>query len=220
MEEIGISNSKDNKKNFGRIFSLIFLLIITVLILLSFKFDILNLFNRKKENITEDKQTDVQEITSPFQNLLSSNSNNTGANLVASSNTVYTLEGQKNTKLSQVFYTKMTSYVDDWENILEDNQVLAEVADVGNDVKEYKLIYSKNPSFNHNSVATLKFIPKILKPESITVMEGAILKNTFEESHVLNFVENILGVGDKFAFTCQEVNCDGGILDWVFVIKK
>ena len=89
-----------------------------------------------------------------------------------------------------------------------------EVVDVGSGDKSCTLIYSKNPSLNYDVGDTLNFEPKVLKSESISVIAEGTLKFSFEDKDADSFEQNILNVGDKFAFTCQSVGCEDGILSW------
>ena len=51
-------------------------------------------------------------------------------------------------------------------------------------------------------------------------MEGRVVRFVMGGEYTDNFEENVLHVGDKFVFICQEDNCENGVFEWVFVLKK
>jgi len=120
------------------------------------------------------------------------------------------------------FYTKLKSSNGDWESALEEGHALAEVVSSQDGTKAYNLVYSKNPSLNlkYNIGDALNFKPTLLNPDSLTVMEGRVVRFVMGGEYTDNFEENVLHVGDKFVFICQEDNCENGVFEWVFVLKK
>jgi len=203
--------TKNNRKTL-KIFVVFFACLFLWTSLYFLKDSILNIFKHKVP-IDQELNSDVEEVaTSPFSDLIQKEDEGI----------VYTKSQMSNLDTALKFYTKLKSNDENWESILEEGQVLAEVTASQDGDKTYKLVYSKNPSLNLKYTVgdTLNFKPTLANTDSLTLMQGRSVKFAMGSEYTDNFEEDALHIGDKFAFICQEDGCENGVFDWVFVLKN
>lgn len=208
-------NPADITKNNRKTLKLFVVFLACLFLLTSLYFlkdSILNIFKHKAP-VDQELNSDIEEVTtSPFSDLIHKEDEGI----------TYTKSQMNNLDIALKFYTKLKSNDDNWESILEEGQVLAEVIASQDGNKTYKLIYSKNPSLNLKYTVgdTLNFKPTLANADSLTLMQGRSVVFAMDSEYTDNFEESVLHIGDKFAFTCQEDGCENGVFNWVFVLKK
>lgn len=190
------------KKN---IFSMLFLILFFLIVLGSLGFVFKDRFLgkiSKENNIVEEDTTNVTE--SLFSDLINEKFDETSTLKLEDS-------------MAHAFSFLQLNRVTDpsLKPALVENEIAIEVVGEGIS-RTYKLLNSKNPSFEYEVGDEVQFNPKI-NSKNLLIKDGDTI---YYSDEVTGFkIPGSLQVGDKVVFICQSPNCKDAVLSWALVFN-
>jgi len=189
MNPADVNKNNQNGRKALKIFIILFICISIFISLYFLKDNILNFLGVKRpvDYIPTGSDSTEEVSESPFSNFVPKEDETI----------TYTKLQLDNLEMALNFYTKLKSSNGDWESALEEGHALAEVVSSQDGTKAYNLVYSKNPSLNlkYNIGDALNFKPTLLNPDSLTVMEGRVVRFVMGGEYTDNFEENVYMLG-------------------------